>query len=84
MNEKYISDLANQMGIELSTISLVERKSDGRLDDTHSLMMSSKGCNVSTILYQTDLELMKNGSSCDRLELRIQQALSRLQFMLEL
>lgn len=83
MNEKYISDLASQMGIELSSISLVERVSGGRLD-THSLMMSSKGCNVSTILYQTDLELMKSGSSCDRLELRIQQALSRLQFMLEL
>lgn len=83
MNEKYISDLASQMGIELSSISLVERVSGGSLD-THSLMMSSKGCNVSTILYQTDLELMKSGSSCDRLELRIQQALSRLQFMLEL
>ena len=83
MNEKYIVDIARQMGIELSGISLVEKKTEGRLD-THALMLSSKGCNVSATIYQADLELINNGHGCDRLELIIQQALSRLQFMLEL
>ncbi|MFA7405533.1 MAG: hypothetical protein WC007_16185 [Pelobacteraceae bacterium] len=83
MITEYAAEVATRMGMKLSKVSLIEGRTVGCLD-THSLMMSSNGCNVSTIIYQADLEKLENRIECDRLELRIQQALTRLQFMLEL
>jgi hypothetical protein len=82
MIEKYVSDIANQMGIKLSKVSLVEGKSAGCID-VYSLMISSSGCNVSTTIYQTDLEHLNKGVESDRLEARVQHTLSRLQLMIE-
>jgi hypothetical protein len=83
MIEKYASDLANQMGITLSKVYLVEGRVVGCLD-FHTLMMSSKGCNVSTIIYQTDLERLKHGNECNGLETSIREKLSRLQILIDL
>jgi len=83
MVKKYVSDIASQMGIDLSRVRLIKSKSV-RSPDTHMLMMSSNGCNVSTILYQDDLEVIKSGGTCDTLDLRILQVLLRLQHMHEL
>lgn len=83
MIEKYVSELAEQMGMKLSKIYLVEGKLVGCLD-SHTLMMSSKGCNVSTIIYQTDLEHLKQGNGCSHLEANIREKLSRLQILIEL
>jgi hypothetical protein len=83
MVKKYVSNVASQMGIVLSKVQLIKSKSV-RSPDTHMLMMSSNGCNVSTIIYQDDLEIIKSGSTCDTLDLRILQVLLRLQHMHEL
>lgn len=78
----YVSDLAAQMGIKLSRVSLIEGKLVG-CRDTHSLMMSSKGCSVCTIIYQSDLEHLREGNECIRLEGSIREKLARLQMMIE-
>lgn len=83
MVKKYASDIASQMGIGLSKVQLIKSKSV-RSPNTHMLMLSSNGCNVSTIIYQDDLEIIKSGSKCDTLDLRILQVLLRLQHMHEL
>lgn len=79
---KYVSDLASRMGIKLTKVSLIDGKTVGCLD-THSLMMSSKGCNVSTIVYKSDLVQLENGNDCHRLEASIREKLSRLQMMID-
>jgi hypothetical protein len=83
MIEKYVSGIADQMGMKLSKVSLIGGKSLGCLD-AHSLMMSTKKCNVSVMIHQTDLDNLENKVACDVLELRIQQALLRLRFMADL
>ena len=83
MIEKYVSDLADQMGMKLSKVYLVEGKLVG-CHDSHTLMMSSKGCNVSTIIYQKDLEHLKQGNGCNLLEASIREKLSRLQILMDL
>ena len=79
---KYVSDLASRMGIKLTKVSLIDGKTVGCLD-THSLMISSKGCNVSTIVYKTDLVQLEKGNDCHRLESSIREKLSRLQMMID-
>jgi hypothetical protein len=83
MIENYVTSLADQMGVKLSKVYFVEGKAAGCLD-SHTLMMSSKGCNVSTIIYQTDLEHLKQGNECNLLEASIREKLSRLQILMDL
>jgi hypothetical protein len=82
MMTKYVSDIAQDMGIKLSKVSLVEGKTLG-CRDTHLLMLSSKGCNDSTIIYQTDLDHLAHEGDKNRLDDRIRATLNRLQLMLE-
>lgn len=83
MIKKYVNDIAAPMGIQLSRVSLMDGKFVGCLD-SHSLMISADGCNVTTIIYQTDLDLLKNGGDCHWLDARIRETLSRLQMLLEM
>ncbi len=83
MIKKYVSNIAVQIGLELSKISLVDGQTLG-CRDTHLLSMSIKERIVSTIIYQSDLENLVKGIGCDRLEIRIRMALSRLQLLVDL
>lgn len=82
MINKYVSDIAAQMGITLTKISLVNGKFLG-CRDAHSLMMSAKSCSFSAIVYQADLAQLVSGGRCERLESDVRSSLSRLQLMLE-
>jgi hypothetical protein len=82
MMEKFTSNIARQMGMELSGISLVNGCSMG-CKDTYLLNMFTQGYTTCSILYQTDIRDLENGFCCDRLEVTIRSALSRLKTTLE-
>ena len=82
MFQEYVTDLANQAGIKLSHVSLVSGQSLGCLD-VYLLNISSKGHKVNTLIFQADVDNMKKGIHCDRLEIRMRTALSRLKLLLE-
>jgi hypothetical protein len=81
MLTEMVNDIAAQVGLQLSKVSLVEGQRLG-CTDTCLLNMSTKGHVVSALIYQTDIDNLKCGTNVDRLELRIRAALSRLQVML--
>jgi hypothetical protein len=81
MLTELVNDIAAQMELQLSKVSLVEGHRLG-CTDTCLLNMGSKGHVVSALIYQTDIDSLKLGSNIDRLELRIRSALSRLHVLL--
>lgn len=83
MIEKYVSDIALQMGIKLSKVALVDGRTLG-CRDLCLLNVTSQGCVASALIYPTDLLSLENGYRCDQLEVRMRAALSRLQVKLEL
>ena len=82
MIEKYVSDIAIQMGMKLSKVSLVDGRPLGCLD-VYLLNISTKERIVSALIFQADLENLEKGICSDRLEVRMRSALSRLKLLLE-
>jgi hypothetical protein len=82
MIEEYAANLAAQMGIELSRVTVVEGKLVG-CRDSHLLQLVSGGRTESALIYQLDLENLQHGINKIRLETRLKAALSRLQRSLE-
>ena len=82
MITKYVSDIAAQMGMKLSKVSLVDGRPLGGLD-VYLLNMSAKERIVSALIFQADLENLEKGISSDRLEVRMRAALQRLKRLLE-
>lgn len=82
MIQEYTHNIAAQMGILLTRVTVVEGRSVGCVD-THLLNMSSDGHIVSALVYQAEMDNLNSGLPCDRLELKIRSALSRLQLMME-
>ncbi len=75
---KYVYDLARQMGISLTRMSVVDCRSVGCLG-VHLLHFGTNHKLVSALVHQSDLDDLKNDICCDRLELKIRVALSRLE-----
>ena len=75
---KFADDLATQAGIKLSKVTVVEGRRVGCLE-AHLLNLASDGQLVSTLVYQSELDELQSDSCCERLELKIRTALSRLQ-----
>jgi len=78
MIEEFAANLAAQMGIELSRVTVVDGKLLG-CRDSHLLQLVSDGRTESAIIYQLDLDDLQHGISGNRLETRLKAALSRLQ-----
>jgi hypothetical protein len=70
------------MGIQLSLISVVEGRAIGCLD-VYLLNLTYNGQLASALVYQSDMDNLQSGFPCDRLELQIRSALSRLQILSE-
>jgi hypothetical protein len=66
MIQKYVSDIALEMGIHLSQVSVVDGRRLGCLN-THLLNLDADGHQVSTLIYQTELDELQSGLSCKRL-----------------
>jgi len=75
--QKYVRDIAAQMKIQLSQVSVIEGRKVGCLD-VHLLNVTSDGRLVSVLVYQSELDKLQIGERCDKLESRIRSALSGL------
>ena len=82
MIREYASDLAAQLGITLSSVTIVEGRRIG-CSDSHLLHLTAVGQKVSALIHQSELDELYNGYYCGRLELKIHSALSRLKLMLQ-
>jgi hypothetical protein len=82
MIQEYVADLAAQMGIKLSRVSVV----DGTLlgcRDSNLLQFYSNGHMESALIYRQELEDLQNGVMRPKLETRIRTALSSLKMLSE-
>lgn len=82
MIQEYAVDLASQMGIKLTQVSVVEGRTVGCLD-VHLLHLAAGDKLVSALVYQSELDNLQNGIYSDRLELKLRSAFSRLQMLLD-
>lgn len=77
MIKEFAAGLAAQMGMTLSRVSIVDGKLLG-CRDSHLLQLYSGGQMESALIYQSEIEALQHGISCNRLETRIRTALARL------
>ena len=73
----FITDLASNMNILLTKVSIVDGSTVG-CKDSHILNMSSKGKTVSALAFNDELNDLQNCVQNDRLELKIRTALGKL------
>lgn len=78
MIREYVNNLAGQMGIPVTDISVVEGREVGCLD-VHLLHIFSVNQQVSVLVYQAELDELLRDSCCERLEKKIRSALLRLE-----
>ena len=78
MIRDYAADIAAQMKVQLSNVTVVEGRNLGCCD-AHLLKLHGDGQQVSVLLYQSELDELQSNFVGDRLEQRIRSALSRLQ-----
>jgi hypothetical protein len=82
MINKYVSDLASQLGIKLSKISLTDGIHLG-CGDVSLLNITSQDHLISALVSHSDLENLEKGISSDRLEVSMRKAFSLLQMKLK-
>lgn len=78
----YATDLAMQMDIKLTRVSVVEANTLG-CPESRLIHLYSNCQMVSTIIYQPELDDLQNRISSDRVDVKIRAALSRLKLLLE-
>ena len=81
MITEYVSDIASQMGMKLSKVSVSGGLSAACLD--YRLEIASQRHVVSTMIHQSELDSIEKGLSSGFLELKIRTALERLKMQLE-
>lgn len=59
MIHKFVSDISTQLGIKLSKVSLIDGQHLGCID-AQLLKMSAKGHTVGALVFQADIEKLKN------------------------
>ena len=77
MIKKYTTDLARQMGIELSSVTLSKGHAFGCLD-AHLLSLCAQDRLVIEFVHKYELDSLQNGPCSDSLELKVRSALVRL------
>ncbi len=80
--QEYADDIAQQLGIKLSWISVVDGQRLG-CRGVHLLKLASDGQLVCTLVYQSELDDLQSDLFSDRLEMKVRMALSRLKILLE-
>jgi hypothetical protein len=78
----YVKDAALQSGLILENVSVVEGITVGVVD-SYLVYLASGNHEVSALVYQQDFENLRHGRTCDRLSLRIRNAIARLKMLLE-
>ena len=82
MIQAYAAKLAEQSGVPLSRVSVIEGRKVG-CSNAHLLHLIADGNLVSALVHQSELEELQSSSYCEQLEIKIKTALSRLQVLLE-
>lgn len=77
MIKEHVAGFAAEMGLKLTSISVVNGQMVGCLD-ANLLHISSNGQIVSALMYQHELDDLQVGLPCKRLELRIRAAMAQL------
>ena len=78
----YVHDLATQMGVPLTTVSVIDGRRVGCVD-VSLLKLTANGQTVMALVSQVDIENLSNGEYSDLLETKIRSALSRLGTLLQ-
>ena len=74
---KYISDLSAKIGVIVPQVSFVDGRTFGSLD-VHLLHLANGRRKVSTLVLESDLDELQRSGQCDKLELKIREALVKL------
>ena len=82
MVNEYVAKLAVQLGIQLSSVSVIEGRKLG-CNDAHLLQLIADGNLINLLVYQSELDELQSNFVGDRLEQRIRTALLRMQYLLE-
>lgn len=82
MINRYVSDIAAHMGIPVLQVNIVEGQAVGCYD-VFLLHLATGARRVTALIYQVELDNLLSGATCDRLEVRIRIALSRLKSLTE-
>jgi hypothetical protein len=77
MITKYVYDLADQSGIKLTCITLVDGSSYG-LPDTFLLQMFKKNRLTTALIYQSELDELEQGIQSNLLTNKINSALATI------
>lgn len=82
MIQEYVCDIAAQMDIQLSQLSVVEGCNVGCID-VHLLRLAANGCQQSALVYQSEMDKIQIGECSESLDFRIRSVLSHLQIKQE-
>jgi hypothetical protein len=82
MLKEYSTKLAEQSGISLSGVSVIDGRKVG-CSDGHLLHLIADGNLISALVHTSELEELQSGSNCERLEKKVKTALARLQLLLK-
>ena len=74
---EYVTDLARQMGLELSRVTLSKGQTFGCLD-ARLLSLCAQNRLIIEFVHNSELESLQNGPCSDSLELKVRSALARL------
>lgn len=77
MIEEYVSGIAAEMGISLPAISVVSGRDTGAFR-VYILNLGTQHTQVTALVHQSEINELQEGSSCERLELKIRSVLARL------
>jgi len=80
--EQYVYEIANQMGIKLSEVSVTDGDQIG-YHGMNLLNICADGHVVKALVNKSEMETLHDGGFCDKLEIKILTAMSQLQKMLD-
>jgi len=81
MIKEYVFDLASQMGMKITKVSLSGGPESACLD--YRLDIASQSHVASTLIHQSEVDSLQNRSCSAFLELKIKATLERLKLQLE-
>lgn len=79
---EYVTDIARQMGLELSRVTLSKGQTFGCLD-ARLLSLCAQDRLVIETVHKSELDSLQSGVCGDSLELKIKSALTRLKMLLD-
>jgi hypothetical protein len=79
MIEKYVSDLAANMKVPLTEVSIEDVNLIPRNPSVHLLKLWYGGHISTTLLWQEDMDRLRSNLDCDLVETKVKMALKKLQ-----